>query len=355
MALLTANITQSANLSNTLQTHFNPQLISRIVESTKTEQFGQKAPLPEKAGKKSITFFRFAAANAANVTTMNAQSTSGASTTDPSEGGIDYNQLYYWTPNKMKGLSVSEVEATLAQYVEVIGVTDLSSLTSLFNLIDQAKINLSNDFALKFDDVIQVELAADQSSHNLGNTAKDEFCVSTGANTYVNYATNKTTMGMTNILDAVTALKLKHAPTYGGYYSLLTYPQICRDLQANSSWLDVHKYDATEEIFRGEVGRIYGARVVEQTNVFTIDHAGSQFTYSASDDDFVSFMFGQGSFGVPHLASQSPYSPSLQIAGGADKADPAGQLTTISYKSYFGAKALQPNWYARLYSTTGYA
>ena len=57
---------------------------------------------------------------------------------------------------------------------------------------------------------------------------------------------------------------------------------------------------------------------------------------------------------MPNLASQSPFSPKVMIADGADKADPAGLKTTIAFKSFYAAKILQPKHVCEIYSGSGF-
>ena len=51
----------SSTLSNQYQNFFSKKLLSYAVEALVLDQFGEKAPLPAKAGHKAISMFRYGA------------------------------------------------------------------------------------------------------------------------------------------------------------------------------------------------------------------------------------------------------------------------------------------------------
>lgn len=59
-------------------------------------------------------------------------------------------------------------------------------------------------------------------------------------------------------------------PAYDGenYVSIAT-TSFLRKIQDDSDWKDAAKYGDPERLFKGEVGRIYGCRFIEETNVLT--------------------------------------------------------------------------------------
>lgn len=65
---------------------------------------------------------------------------------------------------------------------------------------------------------------------------------------------------------AATWLKKHKAPKINGKYVAIIHPSVSYDIRQSSEWLDVHKYDATTEIFNGEIGELHGVRFVESDN-----------------------------------------------------------------------------------------
>lgn len=51
----------------------------------------------------------------------------------------------------------------------------------------------------------------------------------------------------------------------GKWYVAVIHPHAAFDLIRNPEWNDFHKYSATEEIFNGEIGELYGVRFVQTT------------------------------------------------------------------------------------------
>ena len=55
-------------------------------------------------------------------------------------------------------------------------------------------------------------------------------------------------------------------------------PDIAFDLQQHTKWEEPAKYAGAKQIFRGELGRLYGARYVEHTNPWIEDGAAGRKT-----------------------------------------------------------------------------
>ena len=160
------------------------------------------------------------------------------------------------------------------------------------------------------------------------------------------------------LLDTATALKVNNAPTTSGYYTAVADPRVLRDLQNDSDWISSRHYGDPDAIFKGEVGKYAGIRCIESTNSYRTEEgaaAAKRVTYDGSGAVYSTFVFGDQAYGVVDLASQSPYSPKMLIAQGADKNDPLAQITTVGFKTYYGQVILQPKFLAQVYSGTNYS
>jgi len=174
-------------------------------------------------------------------------------------------------------------------------------------------------------------------------------------------------MGAAAVLDSMTRLKRNRAPMINGGYVLATDPRVARDLMRDSDWLNASNYgNKGQPFYKGEVGSIYGCRVVTQTNSFVSlgsATAGDQFVFNTSGgggvngvgkDIIASFFFGNESFGIPALTGDDPLSPKIVITDTPDKSDPLNQLITVGVKLYFATLRLaagntgstgNPTWY----------
>jgi N4-gp56 family major capsid protein len=357
-------VTTSTTLTNQFQNYFSKELLSIVQQETILDQFSMKAPIPKNNGNKAITMFRFGSPSIAGVQTIGTEGATIASG--------DY-----------RALSLNKLEKGLAQYGQVIGLTDILRATDLFNSLQQATKTSGLDMALWVDSVIRNTLIGSNLSVSSGvmgtgpEAAGPSFSNSDACNTaagsggikvYGNPATltNQTfsglntaatlidtTMSASAVLDSMTRLKRNRAPLINGSYVLATDPRVARDLMRDGDWLNASNYgNKGQPFYKGEVGSIYGCRVVTQTNSFVskgsaVDTDEFINTTSpnggglvATKDIITSFFFGNESFGIPHLTGDDPLSPKIVITDTPDKSDPLNQLVTVGVKLYFATLRL---------------
>lgn len=312
------------DVSNSLQTYFDKKLLEQTLKNIVLDQFAYKADLPAKRGSKDIKFFRYPEADTTDIDGL---------TEGTAIASADY-----------KRLELQTVSATLSQYGQVIGITDLLSAVELFNHLEQATVTNGQDAALKVDELLR---------NKLGSNVTDK------QKRYAGAATSFATVGGTDdamtaldILDASTNLRVQNARPSAGYFTAVMAPEVARDLMNDDDWLEASRYGDTEQLFKGEVGRYMGVRVVTTTNPF---RSTSQYTYAAAGAVYSTFVVGDQSYGGVNLATMSAYSPKMIIAQGADKSDPLAQLTTVGFKFYYGCEVLNAKHLVEIYSTTNYS
>lgn len=372
-----AGITTSTTLTSQFQNFFSKELLSIVQQETILDQFSMKAPIPKNNGNKAITMFRFGSPSVAGVQTISSEGT-------PISSG------------NYRSLVLNSLSKSLAQYGQVIGLTDILRATDLFNSLQQATKTSGLDMALWVDSVIRNVLVGSNltaSGSSIGSAAEgagtfdnSDACnvvaSSGGIKVYGNPATlttqsfsalnsdttaANTTMTSSAVLDSMTRLKRNRAPMINGGYVLATDPRVTRDLMRDTDWLNASNYgNKGTPYYKGEVGSIYGCRVVTQTNSFVSTGSGTaadEFIYQAtsaggglavSKDIIASFFFGNESFGIPALTGDDPLSPKVVITDTPDKSDPLNQLVTVGVKLYFAALRLaagntgstaNPTWY----------
>jgi len=358
-----AGVTTSTTLTSQFQNFFSKELLSIVQQETILDQFSMKAPIPKNNGNKAITMFRFGAPSVAGVQTISSEGT-------PISSG------------NYRSLVLNSLSKSLAQYGQVIGLTDILRATDLFNSLQQATKTSGLDMALWVDSVIRNTLIGSNltaSGSSIGSAAEgggtfdnSDACntaaSSGGIKVYGNPATLTTqtfsglnsattaadaTMTASAVLDSMTRLKRNRAPMINGGYVLATDPRVTRDLMRDADWLNASNYgNKGTPFYKGEVGSIYGCRVVTQTNSFVSTGsatAADEFIYQASaaggglavsKDIIASFFFGNESFGIPALTGDDPLSPKVVITDTPDKSDPLNQLVTVGVKLYFAALRL---------------
>jgi len=357
-----AGITNSTTLTNQFQNFFSKELLSIVQQETILDQFATKATIPKNNGNQAITMFRFGSPSVADVKTL---------TEGTAIGSANYRNLV-----------LNKLTKSLSQYGQVIGLTDILRATDLFNSLQQATKTSGMDMALWVDSVIRNVLVGSNltaSGSSIGNGIEstisndDAINVSananpTGVKVYGNPATlttqsfsalnsdttaANTTMTASAVLDSMTRLKRNRAPMINGGYVLATDPRVTRDLMRDTDWLNASNYgNKGTPFYKGEVGSIYGCRVVTQTNSFVStgsSTAGDEFVYQATaagggltagKDIIASFFLGNEAFGIPALTGDDPLSPKVVITDTPDKSDPLNQLVTVGVKLYFAALRL---------------
>ena len=357
-----AGVTTSTTLTNQFQNFFSKELLSIVQQETILDQFATKATIPKNNGNNAITMFRFGSPSIANVAAL-------------SEGTAIASGSY-------RSLVLNKLTKSLAQYGQVIGLTDILRATDLFNSLQQATKTSGMDMALWVDSVIRNVLVGSNlttSGSSIGSAAEgggtfdnSDACntaaSSGGIKVYGNPATLTTqtfsglnsattaadaTMTASAVLDSMTRLKRNRAPMINGGYVLATDPRVTRDLMRDADWLNASNYgNKGTPFYKGEVGSIYGCRVVTQTNSFVSKGSATdadQFVNTtsangggtaATKDIIASFFFGNEAFGIPALTGDDPLSPKVVITDTPDKSDPLNQLVTVGVKLYFAGLRL---------------
>jgi N4-gp56 family major capsid protein len=380
-----AGITQSQTLVNQFQNYFSKELLSIVQQETILDQFAMKTPIPKNNGNRAISMFRFGSPTIGSVQTL------AAPTTYTNEGTPISSANY-------RQLSLNSLSKSLTQYGQVIGLTDILRATDLFNSLQQATKTSGLDMALWVDSVIRNTLIGSNlllasgtsvlgTAAEGGGTFDNSDACGTAAGSggicvYGNPATlttqtfaglnadttaANTTMTASAVLDSMTRLKRNRAPMINGGYVLATDPRVARDLMRDSDWLNASNYgNKGTPFYKGEVGSIYGCRVVTQTNSFVSTGSATENDkfvnqtssngggVTATKDIIASFFFGNEAFGIPALTGDDPLSPKIVITDTPDKSDPLNQLVTVGVKLFFATLRLaagntgstgNPTWY----------
>jgi N4-gp56 family major capsid protein len=362
-------LTTSPTLTNQFQNYFSKELLSIVQQETILDQFAMKAPIPKNNGNRAISMFRFGPPSIAGVQTLAAPTAYANEGVAPAVG--TYRQL-----------QLLKLDKALTQYGQVIGLSDILRATDLFNSLQQSTKTSGLDMALWVDSVIRNVLIGSNltaSNGSIGSAAEgggtfdnSDACGTAasagGICVYGNPATlttqsfvglstdttkANTTMTSESVLDSMTRLKRNRAPMINGGYVLATDPRVARDLMRDDQWLNASNYgNKGQPFYRGEVGSIYGCRVVVQTNSFVSQASTSteanRFVYNPAGggglgttaDVIASFFLGQEAFGIPALTGDDPLSPKIVITDTPDKSDPLNQVVTVGVKLFFAALRL---------------
>ena len=198
-------------------------------------QFGQKRPIPRNNGK-TVEFRRWTLFTPDKVTQKLTE-------------GV--------TPSS-QSLGQTKVEATIEQYGAYVEISDLLDLTAYDPVIDDAAELLGEQLGIVADNVTRDAMIADASDQFAGGAAN------AGSVAATSYLT------VDEIRKAVRTLKNNKARRFSGngrsgHFVCIVDPYATYDLQSDSLWQDVSKYSNAEQIYSGEIGRLFGVVFVETT------------------------------------------------------------------------------------------
>jgi len=167
---------------------------------------------------------------------------------------------------------------------------------------------------------------------------------------YAGTATARNDIATTEILvasylaKAVAKLRGNNAKGYeGNMYVAVAHPDALYDLRQETGtggWLDSNKYVTPDKIFKGEVGALAGARVIESSNIQVYADAGDGAGNAGTIDIYPTFVFGKDAFGV--VREGEPKSI-VKMPGSAGTADPLDQRASVGVKFRVGATILRQN------------
>ena len=289
-------------LTANLWTYYNKRMLSRLENTLRLYQLGDKRPLPKGFGK-IVYFLRY------NNMSVN-----------------DAQTLAEGTPPTDTALSSVNVTAEIVQYGNYTKLSDLISTTAIDPVVNSAIDILSYNAALKMDTVLRTELDA------------------TGGTQYANGKTALSSVGTSDVLTAkellkaATTLKANAVPTRSdGNYVAVAHPAVCYDVMndtAVGSWIDINKYVGKQEAYKGEIGKAYGVRVIESHNMSSTTDG----TLSSAKV-YNTLVLGNEDFAVIELSGQN-LKTFIKSLGSAGTADPLDQVSTVGYKVTFAVKYL---------------
>lgn len=300
------NMTTSSALSAGMQTYYNRELLRMFEPNLVHLQFGDEHRMPPHSGL---------------VMNMRKLIPLETNTKALSEGD----------PGESVMLAETEVTVQLQQYGEYARCTDKLDLTHLdMDIMRRTKL-FGDAGARSIDAVVREELAKCANVIYAGGKASRAELT----------AADKLTSR--ELRKAVKTLKKNHAQTFGGYFVAIIGPDTMYDLQEDEAFVKVSQYQDKENIYTGEVGRLFGVRLVETTEAKIFEGAG------ASGADVASvIVLGQYAYGVTSLKGAKPR-VIVKPAGSAGTADPLDQISTVGWKmDGFGAKLLQPEYAVRI-------
>lgn len=278
-------------------------------------QFGEKFPLKEKNGK-TINFARYKDLGAAG---------------EISEA---------ITPIGSKIIK-EEITATLKQYGDWVGISDVTTMTGFDPEIAIASEKLGRQEGLTLDTVLRNELMQgtnavySTTSVTASSGVKDKIDGGHLRKIHRFLRSNDVPM-ITKMIDPSTGIATQPIPAA---YVAIGHTDMITDLEGleNSGFVPVHKYSSNRGVFEGEVGTFAGIRFILTSNAPVLyakgdtPSTGIQASGANKTDVYQTIIFGEGAFAeVPLNKGNSGIIIKAKTARDTtDTSDPLNQRSTV--------------------------
>ena len=305
---VTTAATEGNNLSKEMKIFYSDYLIDNAIPKLIHDQFGQKHPIPKNGGK-TIEFRKYSPL---------------PKLTTPLQEGV--------TPDG-QSLNMSTVEATVAQYGGYITLSDMLLLTAIDNNLVQATKLLGAQAGATLDTITREVLNGGTNViFSGGKSARSDLDASS-------------LLTVDDIKKAVRLLKSQNAEKINGDWVGIINPDVAYDLTNDPAWKDVKAYDP-EDMYEGEIGKLYGVRFVETTEAKVWAGAGAsgRAVYST-------LILGDNAYGVTEITGGGLQHIVKQL-GSAGTADALDQRATAGWKATKVAERLVENYMVRIESAS---
>lgn len=287
-----ATTTQTyGNLTAEQKTFYDRTLLSRLLPNLTFLKYGQKRPMPKNEGD-TINFRRF-----------NSLDVPAASLTE----GV--------TPDG-NNLSITAVTATVAQEGNWVRLSDKISMVGIDPVLTESAA-LMGENAAKTLETRCANVIFNGTSQQFAGGAASAAAIAAGK-----------VVNSEEIKKAVRTLRNNNAePLEGGYYIGFCDPSVAYDLQNDSLWQDISKYNGAENIMKGEIGRIHGVRFILTTMCPT------DATTATAGTLHKTLIVGKDAYGVVDVNGSSKPEIIIKPTGSAGTEDPLNQRASVGWKA----------------------
>ncbi len=187
-----------------------------------------------------------------------------------------------------------------------------------------------------------VQLLGDQAGDTIDQLVRNTIAAGTTVQ-YANGRANRGSIIATDVLNSTEVRKAvrtlrrnKVKPVSGGYYIGIVHPDTVYDFQGDSAWVDIAKYQNAEQIYKGEIGKMWGVKFIMNANAKKFAGEGS-----GGVDVFGTLIFGDGYYGIVDVAGSGKPKTIIKDLGSSGTSDPLDQRATVAWKAMFTAVRLQ--------------
>ena len=192
-------------------------------------------------------------------------------------------------------LSGGDKTATLTPYNDAITISRQTAKVWINGSMDEVLDKLARHAAYKVDRII-----------------RDTNLVASGIAAYTNSLTARASLPQSSVavadVDDFRAQRAKLEqnsvePLAGGFYVAVAHPDVLYDVEGDTNWRDVVKYDTRtfSNILKGEIGEIHKIRFIKTTEAWNSAVGSWNIAQSASATVYQSYILGDQCYGVSEL------------------------------------------------------
>jgi N4-gp56 family major capsid protein len=240
------NVTTDADLSPEMKTYYDKDLLRNAKPKLVHNRFGQKRPIPKGKGK-TIEFRKFDPLPKALT---------------PLVEGV--------TPSGRK-MRVTSKTATVKQYGDYIEHSDILEMTTIDNTLVEGNRLLGQQAGETLDTLTREIINAGTNVQYADGRVSARYMLVGGDSTWENnhyFNCEVIRQGALNLRNN------KATPLDGGDFVAIVHPDTIYTLKKDPEWQEATKYQNSEKLYSGEVGRYDGVRFVESTEA-KIFHAAN--------------------------------------------------------------------------------
>lgn len=310
------------NLSPTMKSYYDTELLENARESLVFQQLGRKQNLPANHGM-SVEWRKW--------------------NTLP-----DCDQLQEAVIPVGKKLGMTSKNVAISEYGQYVTISKQLELHAIDDAVLGATEELGAAAGKTYDKLVRDLLKTNTSVLFADILNADGTKVSTPATrSALAAATANQTAYLTPdmVNKAVTQLRKNNAPYYNGNkYVAVIHPSCTYDLRSHKDWVEAHKYASPEEIFNGEIGELHGVRFIESTLAPIVKENGKAV--------YLAMVFGKDAFAVvdPEGAGMETIIKSKEQVGG-----PLNQFSTVGAKFSMATAILYPERFVTIECLSSYS
>lgn len=227
-------------------------------------------------------------------------------------------------------LTATTVAATLAEYGTTVKISRFLSLTSI-DANNKEKIEVvGQNMGETLDELTRNELFTGATVQLAGSKAA------------LTDVAASNTISAAELRKAIRTLENNKARRIQGRASWIgkVGPYTKYDLMGDSTWVNAATYSNVDNLYKGEIGELYGIRFLSSPN---------QKTESSTVTVYSNFVHGSDAFGCIDLEGDKPQLfiiPHTNI----DSGNTAGRFSTVAWAATYVTKTLNANWLVNIKS-----